>query len=138
MDHYRFGAGSKRELDGVHSHLVILVTETLLLSPVDFAVFDGIRTLDEQRGNIRRGVSWTLQSRHLTGHAVDLVPYIDGRLTWSETSAFITIGGLMRSAAKRHGIAIKWGALKKYGGDWSIKNDMAHFELDRFYYFTEG
>ena len=132
-----FGRNSRAELVGVHAHLVMLVSEALYTSPVDFSVFDGRRTFVEQRKLVDNGKSWTMNSRHLTGHAVDLVPYINGRLTWQDIEAFQVIGQHMKQAAERHKIALVWGALQKYGGDWYTVNDMAHFELSRFFYFKE-
>lgn len=128
---FKFGNKSKAELIGVHAHLIILTTETLLESDIDFVVFDGLRTEEEQAEYVARGVSWTMNSRHLTGHAVDLVPYINGKQRWDSEKAFQHIGALMRAAALRHSISIKWGANVSKGGDWQTRNDMAHFELDK-------
>lgn len=122
----RFGSHSLSELQSVRAELVIAATETLIFvgkAELDFSVFDGMRSRAEQRKNIRRGVSWTMNSMHLPqadglSWAVDLVPYINGRLTWDSPDpntqkvldrcfALINLG--MRSSAKKHGFIIEWG-----------------------------
>jgi len=110
--------------------LVVCVAGTLLdMNEFDISVFDGMRTFKEQKKLVRSGRSWTLASKHLKGQAVDLVPYIDGRLSWDNMDAFKEIAAAMRRHATRHRIKIIWGAQKRYGGDWLTVNDAAHFEL---------
>lgn len=131
---FGFGYKSRRELVGVHSDLVIVVATALTTCPVDFAVFDGMRTPAEQQENIRKGVSWTMNSRHLTGHAVDLVPIVDGRLSWDDPEdperqaridrAFDEIKGAMADAAARHNVPIQWGFAM-----W--KKDKPHYQLPK-------
>lgn len=130
------GTRSRSELLGVHADLIILVTFTSIRMPggLDFTVFDGLRTPEEQKELIKQGASWTMDSRHLTGHAVDLVPIIRGKPSWDSVKAFKAIGAMMREGAEHYGIPIRWGANKKHGGDWARVNDMAHFELDRRHY----
>lgn len=82
-----FGTHSRGELEGVHPRLVAIAERALELTVVDFGVHDGLRTLAEQREYVRTGVSRTMRSKHLAqadgySHAVDLVPYIGGRLRW--------------------------------------------------------
>ena len=136
------GKGSRKELIGVHSDMVIVVTGALELcgdQDIDFTVFDGIRTLEDQKEHVKNGVSWTLKSMHLPqktgyGHAVDLYPYINGKVRPEAMKALQVIGKNMKKVAKHHGIPIIWGALKEYGGDWTKHNDGYHFELNRKYY----
>lgn len=130
----RMGNRSRAELRGVHPDLIVVTTTAMLWSDQDFTVFDGIRTEDEQRHNVRRGVSWTMESKHLPqpdglGHAVDLVPLINGKARWDSMTAFKELGHRMREAAEHHGVSIIWGAHKEHGGDWERINDAAHFEL---------
>lgn len=106
---YRFGTTSRQELVGVHPLLVAVVERALVLSVVDFAVHDGKRTEEEQREYVRTGVSHTLDSRHLTGHAVDLVPYVNGKLRW-EWPPIYRIADAMRAAARELKCPLVWGA----------------------------
>jgi peptidoglycan LD-endopeptidase CwlK len=90
----RLGYKSRRELVGVHPDMIIVTVTAIINLPkgLDATVFDGLRTLPEQRENLRRGVSKTLKSKHLPqadgyGHAVDIVPIINGQLAWDSKDA---------------------------------------------------
>jgi peptidoglycan L-alanyl-D-glutamate endopeptidase CwlK len=110
---FKLSKKSLKELDGVHEDLVAIVKRALELSVQDFAVHDGIRTLEEQQKLIKAGASQTLDSRHLTGHAVDLVPYVNGKLRW-EWDPIYKIADAVRVAANEKGTKIRWG------GAWDI------------------
>lgn len=76
---------SKRSLDrlqGVHPRLVAVVKEASALTPVDFMITEGVRTKVRQAALVRAGASRTMASRHLTGHAVDVVALVDGEVRW--------------------------------------------------------
>jgi peptidoglycan L-alanyl-D-glutamate endopeptidase CwlK len=113
MSNFTLGANSLKELNGVHPDLVAVVKRALELSAQDFAVHDGIRTLAEQQQFVASGASQTLDSRHLSGHAVDLVPYINGKLRW-EWPPIYTIAEAVRKAANELNIPIRWG------GAWDV------------------
>lgn len=127
---FHFGAKSQSELEGVRPDLVEGTTRALALTPIDFAVFDGLRTMAEQAEYVRTGVSKTMNSKHLPqpdglGWAVDLVPYINGKLRW-ELGPCCEIAGAMHEATAAAGFGpggprIRWGAC------WDRKLD----ELDR-------
>ena len=111
----RLGRRSRDELKGVHPDIVGVVEESIMLMPqgYDFGVHDGIRTLAEQREYLRRGVSRTMNSKHLPqadgyGHAVDLVPYIMGRFRW-EWEPIYVIAAVVRSVAESRNVRIRWG-----------------------------
>lgn len=50
-----------------------------------------------------------MDSRHITGEAVDLVPYVNGKLRW-EWPLIFPIAEAVRAAARRLGVEIRWGA----------------------------
>lgn len=108
MATYRLGRRSLAELQGVHCDLVAVVKRAIELTPQDFSVHDGIRTLKEQQRLVECGASKTLRSRHLSGHAVDLVPYINGKLRW-EWEPIYLVADAMRTAAQELGMALRWG-----------------------------
>jgi peptidoglycan L-alanyl-D-glutamate endopeptidase CwlK len=110
---FKLGSKSLHELDGVHPDLVAVTKRAIELTVQDFAVHDGIRTLDEQKKLVASGASQTLDSRHITGHAVDLVPVINGKLRW-EWEPIYKIADAVRLAARELGIPIRWG------GAWDI------------------
>ena len=110
---FKLGKSSLKELEGVHTDLVAVVKRTIELTVQDFSVHDGIRTLEEQKRLVASGASQTLKSRHITGHAVDLVPYINGKLRW-EWGPIYMIADAVRVAAKELGTPIRWG------GAWDV------------------
>jgi peptidoglycan LD-endopeptidase CwlK len=113
MPNFKLGIHSMKELKGVHQDLVAVVERAIQLTVQDFAVHDGIRTMVEQKKFVANGVSKTLDSRHLTGHAVDLVPFVNGELRWEMTPIF-HIADAVRVAANELGTPIRWG------GAWDV------------------
>lgn len=107
---FQFSKRSDIELAGVHEHLARVVRRALELSAVDFAVHDGKRTLEEQQKLVEAGASKTLDSRHLTGHAVDLVPVVNGKLRW-EWMPIYTVIGAVRLAATEFQVPLRWGGV---------------------------
>ncbi len=110
---YKLGKGSLKNLEGVHPDLVWIVHYAIRTTSQDFTVTDGVRTIAEQTENVRRGVSQTMKSRHLIqpdgwGHAVDLVPWINGKARW-ELPACYKIMEAVRLASHARGRLIRWG-----------------------------
>jgi len=122
---FRLGTGSLEELKGVHPILVGVVKRTIEITTVDFTVHDGLRTRAQQQSYVDRGVSKTMNSKHLPqedgyGHAVDLVPYIEGKLRW-EWKPIFHIACAFDQAATEHNVRIRWGGvwdriMLDYGG----------------------
>lgn len=121
---FRLSSKSEAKLEGVHPDLVRVVRRAILLTTVDFKVSEGLRSLAQQKRNVAKGVSWTLKSRHLTGHAVDLQALIGGKVTWS-WAPYYKIAAAVKEAARIEGVPITWG------GDWKKTKDGPHFELSR-------
>jgi len=113
MTAFTLGKRSLTELQGVHAELVAVVHRAIELSAQDFSVHDGLRTIGEQQELVAKGASTTMDSRHLTGHAVDLVPYINGKLRWEWPPIYI-IADAVRVAARGMAVSIRWG------GAWDV------------------
>lgn len=124
---YQLSTKSEARLSGVRPELVAVVRRALELSEVDFAVTEGLRTKGRQAELVAQGASKTMNSRHLTGHAVDLAPVIGGAIRW-DWPPFYKIADAMKKAAAELRVAIIWG------GDWVSFKDGPHFELDRKFY----
>ena len=124
---YSLGPQSKMRLKGVHPDLVKVVERAIQISTVDFTVLEGLRSLERQQTLVASGASQTLNSRHITGHAVDLGAWVDNQVDWS-WPLYHQIANAMKAAATELGIPIVWG------GDWKTFKDGPHFELDRRYY----
>lgn len=124
---FRLSARSRANLVGVHSDLVLVVQRALQLSVVDFSVTEGLRTAERQRQLVAEGKSQTQNSRHLTGHAVDVVAYVPGQDPWA-WEHYERINEAFQRAASEIGVPIIWG------GSWKTLKDGPHFELDRWAY----
>ena len=114
---FRFGSRSLREQKGVHPDLVRLCEHTLEHSPIDFGVFDGIRTAREQNQLYRRRASqidgFSRIGKHQKqwdgfGHAVDLVPWINGRFDWDWDAIYLICETLVEQA-RILDVSIRWG-----------------------------
>ena len=109
---------SKKSLDelvGVKPQLVSVVKRAIQLSKVDFGVIEGLRTLETQKRYVAQGKSQTLASKHLTGDAVDLMAYVDGKPSW-ELNLYDDIADAMKQAAIELGVPVTWGAA------WTVKD----------------
>ncbi len=124
---FKLGKRSIERLQGVHPDLVRVVERAIDLTPVDFTVLEGLRSPERQQTLVASGASQTLNSRHVTGHAVDLGAWVDNQVDWS-WPLYHQIANAMKAAATELGIPIVWG------GDWKTFKDGPHFELDRRYY----
>lgn len=120
---------SLTSLNGVHPDLRRVIDRALQDSPLDFAVIEGLRTRKRQEQLVASGASQTMNSRHLTGHAVDLLPLDPttgkGEFAWP---LYDQLGPAVKTAAKKEGVPVIWG------GDWTSFKDGPHFELDRRVY----
>lgn len=129
---FYFSRKSLERLKGVHPDLVKVVHRALQLSSQDFFVNEGLRTKERQQLLVSTGKSKTLNSRHLTGHAVDLIPYPangdfdgDGIFNIHDWDQYYPIADAMKKAAKELGVKVEWG------GDWKSFLDGPHFQLSR-------
>lgn len=119
---YMLGKRSKQRLEGLHKDLIAVVERAIQITEVDFTVLEGMRTLARQRELVARGASTTLNSRHLTGHGVDLGAYIDGAVRW-DWPLYHKIADAMKQAATELEIDMDWG------GDWKSFPDGPHYQL---------
>ena len=124
MTEFQFGSRSESHLAGLDADLVRLARHALRLSRVDFTIISGRRTMAEQRALLRAGKSQTLNSRHLTGAALDFVPLDPqtGKGSFQRHLA-IEVAIAFYEAARIHKIPIIWG------GMWRSFEDIPHIEL---------
>ena len=120
---YKLGTKSRKNLVGLHSDLVLVVGRAIQICECDFTVAEGLRTLAKQQEYFNNGATKTMNSRHLTGHAVDLFAWIDGKISW-DWKYYNMIAVAMKQAAAEIGVAMDWG------GDWTSFKDGPHYELD--------
>ena len=99
----------KRSLDrlkGVHPDLVIVVKRAIQLSAIDFTVLEGLRTKERQAQLVKAGASKTMNSRHITGHAVDLGALVGGEVRW-DWSLYYKIARAMQLASQELGVPVE-------------------------------
>ena len=113
---------SEKRLEGVNEALVSVVRRAARNTTVDFIVTEGLRTKERQAQLVAKGASRTMNSKHLTGRAVDLAAMIDGEVRW-DWPLYHKLAKAMKDAAAECGVKIVWG------GDWRTFKDGPHFEL---------
>lgn len=93
-----------------------------MVSPIEFVVTEGMRTIERQRQLLAAGATRTLNSRHLTGHAVDLAALVERQIRW-DWPLYRKLADAVKVSAKKCGVPIEWG------GDWTTFKDGPHFQL---------
>ena len=116
------GERSLSRLSGVHPDLVRVVKKAAAMSDLDFTVLEGLRTLERQKELMANGATKTMNSRHLTGHAVDLAPMIGGKISW-DWPLYSRLSKIVKAAAAAENVPLQWG------GDWRTFKDGPHWEL---------
>ena len=118
---------SQRSLDrlkGVDDGLVRVVKRAIEISEYDFMVVEGLRTKETQAEYVKKGVSKTMNSRHLTGKAVDLAPLENGVIDWeNKKGQFDSVAKAMMQAASEIGVKVEWG------GTWKSFVDKPHYQV---------
>lgn len=140
---FKLGKRSMDRLTGVHPDLVAVVNRAIARSEVDFTVVEGLRTVERQRQLVKAGASKTMDSRHLTGHAVDLAAWVGGTVRW-DWPLCMKVAEAMRTASAELNTPIRWGGT--WGSLTSLQGpivpsmlhqsfpDGPHFELPRAKY----
>lgn len=127
---FRLSQRSLDELKGVDPRLVAVVKRAIQITKVDFGVTEGLRSLATQKKFVAQGKSKTMNSKHLTGNAVDLVAYIEGKVSW-ELNLYDNIADAMKQAATELKLPLRWGAawnvpdITKWNG--SMESAMMHY-----------
>jgi len=124
---YNFGLTSKAKLSSVHKDLQKVFYAAITNSPYDFSITEGLRSYARQKELVAAGKSKTLNSRHLTGHAVDFCILIEGNASW-ELSKYKEVAEHIKATAKELNIPVVCGV------DWKGFVDGPHVELDRSVY----
>ena len=124
----KYSARSLKNLSGIHPDLRRVIDRALQDSPLDFVVIEGLRTKERQKQLVASGASTIMNSRHLTGHAVDLVPIGPNGKAAFDWPLYDVLGPAVEKAAEDEGVVLVWG------GRWRSFRDGPHFELDRKVY----
>lgn len=131
---FKLSRRSLQRLEGVDERLVRIVKRAIEITKVDFGVTEGLRTAATQRQLVAAGRSQVLNSKHLTGDAVDLVAYVNGDISW-ELNLYDDIADAMKKAAIEEKVALRWGAawnipdITKWNG--TMEQAMMHYIDER-------
>lgn len=125
---HSFSKQSLERMRGVDKRLQDLAFKVIQLHDCQILEHGGLRTEAEQQRLVAEGRSWTMNSRHLTGHAIDIAPY---PIDWENKKRFYYFAGMVKYAAHTLGIPLRWG------GDWDRDDDLddqrrfdlVHFEI---------
>jgi peptidoglycan L-alanyl-D-glutamate endopeptidase CwlK len=101
---------------------VKVIEEAIKESPLDFSITEGLRTKERQQELFSAGKSQTMNSRHLTGKAVDIAVIKNGTVTW-ELKYYRIVTDHIKKVAKELDIPIVCGI------DWTSFVDGPHIEL---------
>lgn len=121
---FGFSKTSIKRMEGLHPDLQRVIYRALELSTQDFSIIEGVRTIEQQRKNVAKGASQTMNSQHLPkadgyGYAVDVAAYISGKgISW-DLEYYYLIAEAFEKAAKELNITIRWG------GAWVILNTLS-------------
>ena len=102
---FKFSQRSENNLKGVNPDLVKVIRRALEITPVDFIVIEGLRTQARQKEMVATGKSQTMNSRHLTGQAVDIIPV---NTTW-KIEEFKPLLKAVKQAADEQGLKLRFG-----------------------------
>ena len=119
---FTLGTRSRANLQGVHPDLVKVVQRAIQITEQDFTVIEGLRDIKRQEELLRKGATQTMNSRHLTGHAVDVAPWVNGQISW-DWKYYPEMAKAMKDAAKELKVDLEWG------GNWKSFKDGPHFQL---------
>ncbi|HCX11884.1 MAG TPA: endolysin [Hyphomonas sp.] len=106
---YQLSRRSFERLKGVHGDLSLVMCRAINLATTDFGIFEGLRTLEKQQQYLAAGKSKTLDSRHLTGDAVDVFAWHEGKYR-PELGYYIDIAHSIQQAAEELKVSVTWGA----------------------------
>jgi len=135
---FKFSKRSAERMKGVHPDLVVIFTEALKNSPIDFGIpeFGGLRSQGEQNILFQKSLSkcdgFDKKSNHQSGNALDFYAYVDGRASWQKYHLSM-VAGVILSTAKRLKKSGKINSELNWGGTFGSDNftgwDMPHMEI---------
>lgn len=128
-NNFKFSKKSANRLQAVNNVLSNLMYELLEHSPWDFAIVEGRRTKQRQQQLFDAGKAKTLDSLHIRGEAVDIVPVVNGFAHWDELKYYYDIANCfndrLRIIAPRK-YFIRWGGCWTALPSSSCAEDLVH------------
>ena len=135
MSDFWLSKRSLSHLSGGHPDLIRLVSLAISKTTIDFGVYEGERTDEEQEEMMRKGASRTLDSRHIASRdgikmsvedggeffAVDVLAFLGGKGRW-EFKLYYEVARAFRDAGRELNIPVVWG------GCWRVLNEIDDLE----------
>lgn len=132
---FKLGRNSERNMQGVDEILILITRRAITITKSDFGVLNtgGYRSAEMQaqiyKDKHSKCDGYIKRSYHQTGKAIDLVPYVNGRFTWSDKTALFNVYEAFVEAERQlreewiipanvfihHGILWRWKDLNKNG-----------------------
>ena len=140
---YNFSKTSENRLNTCHKDLILIMTEAISVSDVDFGISEGHRSIEDQQKYFREGKSKidgvTQKGKHnyIPSLAADIYPFFDNKANWdNETLSYLA--GIIHGVSE---MLFKQGKTThkiRWGGNWNSNgtilydqsfDDRPHFEL---------
>ena len=127
---YKLGRKSRKHMIGIHPILAFAVEMAIKETKQDFTILStgGVRTDAQQLAMYAQGrttegkkVTWTKNSYHQYGLAVDLVAWQNGKPSW-KNKLYPEITKAMKSVIEKYDLPIEWGY-----DLW--KKDLPHWQM---------
>lgn len=115
MNDFKFSQRSVKKLKSVNKYLKGIMYDLLSHSPHDFAITEGLRTLEKQKKLLSENKTKTLQSKHLDGLAVDIVALPNGKVSW-EPQHYVEIANALNDVLR---LSNNQKYLVRWGGAWN-------------------
>ena len=107
---FKYGRGSLTRLAQGRMALQRVAHRTLEVSKVDISVAEVLRDRARQVELVRAKKSFTMNSRHLTGHAMDLWAYVNGGVSW-DWEHYYEIARSAKVASMELDVDLIWGGV---------------------------
>ena len=130
---FKFGQTSLERLEELHPDLKLVFTEVIKLTPIDFGITEGLRSVERAEQLLAEGKSKVgAKSLHCQGKAVDIVCYNGGKVTW-ELEFYEAVAGVVGEVCEILDVKIRWGG-SWVAGDFKLNRKMSfidavHFEI---------
>lgn len=134
---YKFGNTSQERLNTCHEDLIKIFESAIALSPIDFGIAEGHRSIERQKKLFDEGkskidgITRKGKHNHSPSLAVDVYAWVNGKASWEQNHLCIIIGVVMAVAAN-YGIKLRSGANWDMDGEFITDQsfqDLPHFEL---------
>lgn len=139
---YHFGIRSRTNMIGLHPDIAFFAQKVMERTEQDFAICNrgGVRTDQEQidmyaQGRTTEGniVTWTLDSYHQYGLAVDLVAWVAGEYSW-DRQYYAKIVKTGKEVIKKYDLPIEHG-YDLWGRDlphWQMTGYKPHYDIRKY------